>query len=239
MGLSRLNHWQPGLQAHPEIVQGTTELHHHVTDTLLPQAHPVFHNATPFDAAVDMRDPEPPLVERLVGQALLQCQLPTAGLLRRHEDRHLRERERQEGQILQQPTASREWVGSGLSDTQIMDTAAVGVAQKEDDEERSDEQDILDRVVFFLAALTRGLCRRVLGADDAPFGAVMGTRGAAGAAVGTATTGAGSSASGVTTVAASASETPRRWARAARERAGASPRACSAASNTGNRTWIH
>ena len=31
----------------------------------------------------------------------------------------------------------------------------MGVAQKEDEEERIDEQDIFDRVVFFLAALTR------------------------------------------------------------------------------------
>ena len=76
-----------------------------------------------------MLDPEPPLVERLVGQILRQVQLPTAGLLRRHEDRHLREREGQEAQSLQQPTASRERVGSGLSDAQIMDTAAVGIAQ--------------------------------------------------------------------------------------------------------------
>ena len=45
LSLSRLNHGQPGVQAHPEMVQGTTELHHQVTDTLLPQAHPVFHNA--------------------------------------------------------------------------------------------------------------------------------------------------------------------------------------------------
>jgi hypothetical protein len=29
-------------------------------------------------------------------------------------------------------------------------------------------------VVFFLAAITRGLLSRVLGANDAPFGAVMG-----------------------------------------------------------------
>src|SRR5262245_13075244 len=120
-----------------------------------------------------------------------------------------------------------------------MDTAAVGIAQKEDDEERIDQEDIFDGVVLFLAAIALGLFSRVLGADDAPLGAVMGKRGAAGAAVGTATTGAGSSASGVTTVAASASATPRRWARAVRERAGASPRARSAASNTGNRTWIH
>ena len=115
----------------------------------------------------------------------------------------------------------------------------MGVAQKEDDEERIDEQDIFDGVVLFLATITRGLFSRVLGADDAPLGAVMGKRGAAGAAVGTATTGADSSSSGVTTVAAAASETPRRWARAARERAGVSPRVRSAASNTGNKTWIH
>src|SRR5712691_11503346 len=66
-------------------------------------------------------------------------QLRTAWLLRRHKNLHLRERERQEAQILQQPTPSREWVGGGLSDAQIMDTAAVGVAQKEDDEQRIDE----------------------------------------------------------------------------------------------------
>jgi len=70
-----------------------------------------------------------------LGQLLLQGQLLTAGLLRRHENRHLRERERQEAQILQQPPPGREGVGSGLSDAQIMDTAAVGVAQKEDDEQ--------------------------------------------------------------------------------------------------------
>src|SRR5438445_326179 len=173
------------------------------------------------------------------GQLLLQSQLLTAWLLRRHEDLHLRERERQEAQILQQPTPSREWVGGGLSDAQIMDTAAVGVAQKEDDEERIDQQDIFDGVVLVLAALTCGLLRRVLGADDAPFGPVMGTRGEAGAAAGMGATGVDSSSGGTTTVAASASELPRRWARAGRGRAGASPRGRSAASNTGHRTWIH
>ena len=56
-----------------------------------------------------------------------------------------------------------------------MGAAAIGVAQEEDQEQRIDEQDIFDGVVFFLAAITRGLFRRVLGADDAPLGAVMGT----------------------------------------------------------------
>jgi hypothetical protein len=93
LSLSRLNHGQPGVQAHPEIVQGATELHHQVTDTLLPQAHPVFHHATPLDAAIDVLDAQPPLVEFLVGQLLLQAQLLTAWLLRRHQDLNLREHE--------------------------------------------------------------------------------------------------------------------------------------------------
>jgi hypothetical protein len=183
-----------------------------------------------------MLDPQPPLVERLVGLLLLQTQLRTAWLLRRHEGLHLREGERQEAQLLQQPTASREWVGGGLRKTQIMDTAAVGVAQKEDDEECRDEQDIFDGVVLFLAAITHGVLRRGLGADDAPFGPVLGTRGAASAAAGMGATGAGTSSSATTTVAASASETPSRWAKADSERAGAAPRAQSAASSAGKRT---
>jgi hypothetical protein len=115
----------------------------------------------------------------------------------------------------------------------------VGVAQKEDDEGRIDEQDIFDGVVLFLAALTCRLFRRVLGPDDPPFRPVMGTRGEAGAAAGPGGTGAGSSSRASTTVAASASETPSRWARAVRERVGASPRARNVASSTGKRTCIH
>ena len=120
-----------------------------------------------------------------------------------------------------------------------MAAAAVGVAQKEDGEEGIDQQDIFDRMVLFLPAITVRLCRRVLGADDAPFRPVMGTRGESGVAAGAPTTGAGASSSGVTTVAASASEMPSRCARAVRERAGASPRARNAASRTGKRTCIH
>src|SRR5262249_39661954 len=136
----------------------------------------------------------------------------------------------------QQPTPGRERVGGGLCDAQIMDPAAVSVAQKEDGEEGIHEQDIFDGVVSFLTAITRGLFSRVLGADDAPFRPVMGTRGEAGAAPGAAPRGAGSSASGVITAAASASVTPSRGARARRERAGASPRVRRAASSTGRST---
>jgi hypothetical protein len=117
-----------------------------------------------------------------------------------------------------------------------MGTATIGVAQKEDEEESIDEQDIFDRMVSFLATITCFLFSRVVGADDAPFGPVMGKRGETGAAAGTVGTGGDCSSTAATTVAASASETPSRCASAVRERAGASPRARSAARRAGNRT---
>jgi SRSO17 transposase len=57
LSLSRLNHWLPRGQTHPEVVQGTAEFHHQITDALLPQANPVFHDATARDTAVDVLDP--------------------------------------------------------------------------------------------------------------------------------------------------------------------------------------
>jgi len=74
-------------------VEGTTEFHHEIADACLPQTDPVFHNAAALDTAIDVLDPETPLIEYLVGEVLLQGQLRTAGLLRRHEDLHLGERE--------------------------------------------------------------------------------------------------------------------------------------------------
>ena len=48
-------------------MQGTADLYHEIADAVLPQAAPVFHNATTLDAAVDMLDPQPTLVEHLIG----------------------------------------------------------------------------------------------------------------------------------------------------------------------------
>jgi hypothetical protein len=51
-------------------MQGTADFHHAIPDALLPQADPVFDDATALDAAVDMLDPQPAGVERLVGSLL-------------------------------------------------------------------------------------------------------------------------------------------------------------------------
>ena len=58
-----------------------------------------------------------------------------------------------------------------------MDAAANGVAEEQDDERGIDQQDVLYRVVLFLATVTLRLFSRVLGADNAPFCAVMSKRG--------------------------------------------------------------
>jgi len=115
-----------------------------------------------------------------------------------------------------------------------MGAAAIRVTEKKDEEQGIDEQDIFHGVVFFLAAITLFLFKRVLGADDASFGPIMGKRGASSVA-----TGAGSSFNEPTMEAASAFETPSHWAKDVRERAGASPRVRRAASRAGRRTWIH
>src|SRR5215510_4323795 len=138
LSLSRLNHWLPRIQAHPEVVQGTAEFHHQITDSLLPQADPILHDTAALDTAVDMLDPQPTLVERLVGTVLLRRQLLAAGFLGRHEDRHLGQRERQEAQILQEPAPSRQRIRGGLSNGLIMGAAAIGVTEKEDEEQRID-----------------------------------------------------------------------------------------------------
>jgi len=193
-------------------------------------------NATALDTAIDMLDPQPTLVQRLVRHVLLPREILAPWLLGRHEDLDLRERKREEAQILHQPAPRGQGIRRRVSNALVMEAASAGVAEAEDDEQGIDQQDIFDRMVLCLPTLTRRLCSRVLGADEAPFGAIMGTRGDAGAAAGPSTTGADSSASGVTTVAASASETPSRCASAASERVGASPRVRRAASSTGKRT---
>jgi len=62
LSLSRLNHWLPRCETHSEVMQGTAQCHHEITDAVLPQPDAVFHNAAAFDATIDMLDPEAAVV---------------------------------------------------------------------------------------------------------------------------------------------------------------------------------
>ena len=48
-------------------MQGTTDFHHQIADALLPQADPVFDDATALDTTIDMLNPQPAVGERLIG----------------------------------------------------------------------------------------------------------------------------------------------------------------------------
>jgi len=119
-------------------MQSTADFHHQIADALFPQTDPVFDHATALDTAVDMLDAQPTLVQRLVGEFLLSRQLLATRFLRGHEDLHLGEREREEAQILQQPTPRGQGIGGRVGNRLVMDAAAVGVAQKEDEEQGID-----------------------------------------------------------------------------------------------------
>ena len=71
LSLSRLNHWLPRHEAHPEVMQGTANFHYDIADALFPQPAPIFDDAATLDTAVDMLDAEPAIVQGLVGELLL------------------------------------------------------------------------------------------------------------------------------------------------------------------------
>ena len=144
--------------------------------------------ATALHTPVDMLDAQPTLVQRLVRHVLLQRELLAAWLLGRHEDLHLRERKRQGAQILSQPASCGQGIWGRVGNALLMHAASPGLTEKKDRAQGVDQQDIFDRMVLCLAALTRGLFSRVLGADNAPFRPVMGTRGDAAAGAGPVTT---------------------------------------------------
>jgi hypothetical protein len=62
-------------------VQGTAQFHHQIADTLFPQADPVFDDATALDATVDMLDPQPTLVQGLIGPLLFPGEFLAAWFL--------------------------------------------------------------------------------------------------------------------------------------------------------------
>jgi hypothetical protein len=81
-------------------VQCTAAFHDQIADARLPQAEPIFDDATALDAPVDMLDPQPAVVEPLMRPLLLYRQPLATGCLCWYEDLHVGEREGQKAEIL-------------------------------------------------------------------------------------------------------------------------------------------
>ena len=214
-------------------MQRTADFHDQIADARLPKAAGVMDDATALDTAVDVFDAHAATRDAPICSFLGAREGPASRLPGRHDDLDLIEGERQEAQILEQPTARGQGVRGRIGNPLIVGTAHVSLTQKEDRERGVDQQHVFDRVARFLAAITARLLSCILGALDAPFGAIVATRGEAGTGAGAA---AGSVAVGSTMAAASASAIPRRFANSVKDRVGASPSARSVARSTTKRT---
>jgi hypothetical protein len=195
-------------------------------------------DATALDAAVDLLDAHAPAGEATIGRFLRTRESPTAGFPRWPDDRDGVQCARQEAEILEQPAPCGQRVRGHLGTPRIMDAAGIGLTQQEHREGRVDQPHVFPRLVVFLAAITARLLSRILGALEAPFGALVAERGAAVADAGAAASGSDvpdRSSVGLTRAAASASVIPRRFAKSAQDRVGASPSARSATRRTTKR----
>jgi hypothetical protein len=52
LSLSQLNCWLPRGQTHPKVMQGTAPFYHQITNSLIPEAAPVFDETTALQTAV-------------------------------------------------------------------------------------------------------------------------------------------------------------------------------------------
>jgi hypothetical protein len=219
-------------------MQCTADFHDQITDAGLPETAGVVDDAAALDAAVDVLDARPPAGDPPIRGFLPARESPAPRLLRRHDQLDLVEREGQEAEILEQTAPRRQGVGGRFGNPLIMGAPGIGGTQKENRECRVDQQHVFHRVTFFLAAITARLLSRILGALDAPFGAIVAKRGEVGVGAGAAAdrSDGGGPSVGPTMAAAWASATPRRCANSCTDRLGASPRAHSVARRTTRRT---
>jgi hypothetical protein len=215
-------------------MQRTANFHDQIADARLPKAVGVVDDTTALDAAVDVRDAHATARDAPIGGLLRPRERPAPRLLGGHHELDVVEREGQEAEILEQAAAHGEGVQRGIGNPVVVGAARRGLAQEEDREDSIDEPHMFHGMASFLATIIARLLKRVLGARDAPFGAVVATRGEAAAGLGAAA--GDGSAGGTTRAAASASVTPIRWASSCQDRLGASPRARRAAGSTTSRT---
>jgi hypothetical protein len=211
-------------------MQTTADFHHHVAYPRFPQPDRLFEHPATFDTAVDMFDAHASPRDLTVSLFLLRRQLLPARLFRRLDNFHALQRERLTAHILQEVTPRRKRIRRRVRNALVMDTALMGRTQEQNAQRGVDQQDVFQHVSLFLAAITRFLFSRIVGARNGALGAVMTKRGAA---VGVA---AWPSSSGDTSNGRGGPSIPRRSRKASIVRQGASPKRRSVLRNTGSKT---
>jgi hypothetical protein len=153
------------------------DFHDAIANARLSKAAGVVDDAAALDTAIDVLDAHTAARGAPIGRFLRPCEFPSSWLPGRHDDLRPGARERQEAQILEQAAARGQGIRGRIGNPLIVRAARVGLTEKGDRERRTDQQYVLHRVAFFLAALTARLLSRIPGALDAPFGAIVAKRG--------------------------------------------------------------
>jgi hypothetical protein len=119
-------------------MQRTTEFHDEIVDACLPELPGVMHHAIALHTAVHVLDAYTPAGKASIHGLLCACEGTPLRLLGRYDHLDLRERKRQQAQILEQPTTRRQKGRSGIGNALIVGAGTVGVTKKEDPEHRVD-----------------------------------------------------------------------------------------------------
>ena len=151
----------------------TADFHDHIADARLPQAAGVVDDAAALDTAVDRRDAHTATRDAPIGGFLAARAGPASRLAGRHEALDGVAGERQEAQILEPPAPCGPGSRRGLRHPLIVGAAGRGLTQEKEGERRVDEPYVVHRGVSFLAAITARLLKRLLGALEAPCGAIV------------------------------------------------------------------
>jgi hypothetical protein len=211
-------------------MQRTADFHHQVANSGFPPADRLFEQTAAFDTAVDMLDAYAPPSKLPIPRFLGPRQRGPTRLLRGLEDVHAVQREGLKARLLPPLTPRRQRIGCGIGDALVMDTTRMRLAQEEEAQGLIDQEQVFQHVPLFLAAITRFLFSRVVGARDGALGAVMTKRGATGGGVHCpASAGDGSKGRDGTS-------TPRHACKASTLREGASPLVRRVLRNTGSKT---
>src|SRR5215813_13919939 len=211
-------------------MQCTADFHHHIAHPVFPHPNGLFEHAAAFDTAIDMFDAHPSPRHLSVVLSLLEQQRFPAWLLRGLENIHTLQGEALKAQVLQPLTPRGQRIRGRIGYALVVDASRMGLAQALDAQRGTDQQEVFQHMPLFLPAIARFLFRRIVGARDGSFGAVMTKRGTA---------------SGVTpeTAAAPAAvpgtaghASPRHWRKASILRQGASPKVRKVFRSTGSKT---
>jgi hypothetical protein len=208
------------------MMQGATDFHHHVATPGCPYPDGLFAHAAAFDTAGDLFTAHPSPSQFPMTRLLGARQGLPAWLLHRLHDVHALQRQGLKAPILPQATADRQRIRGRVSEALIMDASRMSLTQEQEAERRLDQENVFPHVPLVLAAITRFLFSRILGAWDGALGAVMTTRGT----VWTASAGAEAISRG------GPSSIPRRSRQASIRRQGASPKVRRVLRHTGSNT---